>query len=114
MNRFALLRAGYGVVLLAAAGPVIRLYTGHRADRLTRAVTGLLGGRHLAQGILTGGAPSAGALTRGVRVDLAHAASMLGLAALDKRRRRAGLVDAAAAASFALTGAILAGRARAH
>jgi hypothetical protein len=113
VNRFAVLRAGYGTLLLVAPGPVIRLYTGHRADRLTRAVTRVLGSRHLAQGILTAGTPSALVLTLGVEVDLAHVASMLGLAVLDRRRRRAGLVDAVAAGSSAIAGAILAGRAAA-
>ncbi|MGB8997222.1 MAG: hypothetical protein WCC65_18200, partial [Pseudonocardiaceae bacterium] len=94
MNRFAVLRAGYGTLLLVAPNPVIRLYTGHRADRLTRAVTRVLGSRHLVQGLGTAGTPSALVLILGVEVDLAHVASALALAALDRRRRRAGLVDA--------------------
>ncbi len=109
-NRFAALRAGYGTLLLAVPDPVIRLYTGHRADPLTRAVVRVLGARHLIQGILTSGAPGAVVLALGVEVDLAHVASMLGLAALDQRRRRAGLVDAAAAGMFAVTGMMLVGR----
>ncbi len=92
---------------------MIGLYTGHRADRLTRAVTRVLGSRHLIQAILTAGTPSAPTLTRGVQVDLAHVASMLGLAVLDQRRRRAGLVDAAAAGAFAVAGVVLARRASA-
>ncbi|PZS37615.1 MAG: hypothetical protein DLM62_18245 [Pseudonocardiales bacterium] len=111
MNRFAVLRAGYGALLLAAPDPVIRLYTGHRADQLTRAVTRVLGGRQLVQGILTAGTPGALVLALGAEVDLAHVASMLGLAVLDQQRRRAGLVDAAAAGAFAIAGAILACRA---
>ena len=111
MNRFAALRVGYGALLLAAPDPVIGLYTGHRADPLTRAVTRLLGSRHLIHGILTGGTPPALVLALGVQVDLAHAASMLALAALDQQRRRAGLIDATAAGSFALAGAVLATRA---
>ncbi|MGH3765027.1 MAG: hypothetical protein ACRDS0_20865 [Pseudonocardiaceae bacterium] len=107
MNRFAAVRAGYGTLLLTVPDPVIRLYTGHRADPLTRAVTRVLGARHLIQGMLTGGAPGALVLALGVEVDLAHVASMLGLAALDRRRRRAGLIDAAAAGVFAVAGAIL-------
>lgn len=95
VNRFAVARAGYGALLLTVPNPVIGLYTGHRADRLTRAVTQVLGRRHLSQAILTAGTPSAPTLTRGVQVDLAHVASMLGLAVLDQRRRCAGLVDAA-------------------
>ncbi|MBA2474171.1 MAG: hypothetical protein H0V41_18785 [Pseudonocardiales bacterium] len=94
--------------MLTVPNPVIGLYTGHRADRLTRAVTRVLGSRHLIQAILTAGTPSAPTLPRGVQVDLAHVASMLGLAVLDQRRRRAGLVDA-----FAVAGVVLARRASA-
>ncbi|MGH3601364.1 MAG: hypothetical protein ACRDQH_14010, partial [Pseudonocardiaceae bacterium] len=86
MNRFAALRVGYGAVLLAAPDRVIRLYTGHRADPLARAVARLLGARHLVQGILTGGSPNAVVLALGMEVDLAHVASMLGLAVLDRQR----------------------------
>lgn len=111
VNRFAALRVGYAALLLAAPEPVIGLCTGHRADPPTRAVTRLLGSRHLIHGILTGGTPSALVLALGVEVDLAHAASMLGLAVLDQQRRRAGLIDAAVAGSFALAGAVLAARA---
>lgn len=107
-SRFAALRVGYAALLLLAPDPVIGLYTGHRADPLTRAVIRLLGSRHLIQGILTGGTPSAHVLALGVQVDLAHAASMLGLAVLNQRRRRAGLIDAAVAGSFAIAGAVVA------
>lgn len=111
MNRFAVLRAGYGILLLVAPGPVIRVYTGHRADRLTRAVTRLLGSRHLVQGLCTAGRPTALVLALGVEVDLVHVASMLGLAILDRQRRRAGLVDAVAASCFAIAGTVLTVRA---
>lgn len=111
VNRFAVVRAGYGALLLTVPDPVIRLFTGRRADRLTRSATRVLGSRHLIQSILTAGTPGAPALTRGVQVDLAHVASMLGLAVLDQRRRRAVLVDAAAAGTFAVAGMVLARRA---
>lgn len=111
MNRFAILRAGYGALLLVVPDPVIHLYSGRHAEPLTRSLIRVLGARHLIQGILTGGAPGALVLALGVEVDLAHAASMLGLATLDQRQRRAGLLDAAAAGSFAVVGAVLATRA---
>jgi len=107
VNRFAAVRAGYGVLLLGAPGPVIRLYTGHRADPRTRMVARLLGARHLAQAVATAGPAGRGVLALGVEVDLAHVVSMVGLAGWDRARRRAGLVDAAAAGSFALVGAAL-------
>ncbi len=110
MNRFAAVRAGYGVLLLGAPGPVIRLYTGHRADPRTQMVARLLGARHLPQAVATAGPASRTVLGLGVETDLAHAASMVGLAGWDRARRRAGLVDAAAAGSFAVVGAALACR----
>ncbi|MGC1734422.1 MAG: type II toxin-antitoxin system Phd/YefM family antitoxin [Pseudonocardiaceae bacterium] len=102
MKRFAALRTAYGALLLVVPDPVIRVYTGHRADPLTRAVTRVLGTRHLIQGLLTGGAPGALVLALGVEADLAHVTSVLGLAALDQRRRRACLADAAAAGVLAV------------
>lgn len=110
MNRFAALRAGYGLLLLLVPGPVIRLYTGHPADTASTTVARLLGGRHLAQALLTLGRPGAMVLALGVQADIAHSGSMLGLAAVDQRRRRGALVDAAAAGSFAVAGAFLAWR----
>lgn len=100
VDRFAVLRAGYGALLLAAPDPVIRLYTGHRAHRLTRAVARTLGSRHLIQAIVTSGKRGALVPALGVEVDAAHAVSMLGLAMIDQRGRRAGLVDVAAAGAF--------------
>jgi hypothetical protein len=110
--RFATLRLGYAALLLAAPDLVIRLSTGHPASRATRVVARLLGGRHLIQGILTRSAPSTPMLALGAEADLAHALSMLALAALNQRRRRAELTDAALAATLATTGAILAIRAQ--
>lgn len=110
MSLFAALRAGYGVALVLEPGPVIRLYTGRRADRAATAVARLLGTRHLIQALLTLGEPDPVVLALGAEADIAHSASMVGLAALDARRRRGALVDAAAAGSFAVAGAILARR----
>jgi hypothetical protein len=110
--RFAALRLSYAALLLAAPDLVIRLSTGHPANRITRAVVRLLGGRHLIQGILTGNRFSTPMLALGAAADLAHALSMLALAALNQRRRRAELTDAAVAATLAISGAILATRAQ--
>lgn len=110
MNRFAAMRAGYGALLLLAPDPVIRLYSRHRVDRRTRVVVRLLGVRHLAQAVLTAGTPDRAVLALGVEADLAHAASMVGLAACDRARTRAALVDAVGAGSFAAAGAALACR----
>ena len=106
--RFAALRLGYAALLLTAPDLVIQLSTGHPASRTTRAVVRLLGARHLIQAILTGSTPSIPLLTRGAQADLAHALSMVALAALNQRRRRAELIDAAVAATLAALGATLA------
>ncbi|MGH2842317.1 MAG: hypothetical protein ACRDKL_01840 [Solirubrobacteraceae bacterium] len=107
-NWFPAVRASYGALLLLAPGPVIQLYTGHAADRPTRVVARVLGARHVLQGLLSAGTPGAIVLVLGVEADLAHAASMVGLAAVDQTRRRAGLVDALVAGSFAAAGLVLA------
>jgi hypothetical protein len=112
VNRFTALRLGYAALLLAAPDLLIQLSTGHPSSRATRAVVRLLGGRHLIQGILTSSAPSAPMLALGAEADLAHALSMLALAALNQRWRRAELTDTALAATLAATGAILATRAQ--
>ena len=110
VSGFVAVRAAYGAVLLSAPGAVVRLYSGHPDDRRSRRVARLLGARHLTQAVLTVGAPSATVRALGVEADLAHAVSMLGLAAGDRSRRRAGLSDAVGAASFAAVGALLARR----
>lgn len=101
---FPVLRGGYGAILLCAPGAVIRLYTGRPADSRSRAVARLLGARHLLQAALTAGMPNAVVLRAGAQVDLAHAASMLALAAADRPLRRAGLADGMIAATFAAMG----------
>ncbi len=110
MTAFPLVRAGYGVLLVCAPDPVVRRYGGHPADRRARVVARILGARHLTQAVLTLGTPGPTVLALGVEADLAHAASMLGLGAVDRARRRAALIDAAGAGSFALAGAMLARR----
>ncbi|MGH3842965.1 MAG: hypothetical protein ACRDS0_16185 [Pseudonocardiaceae bacterium] len=107
---FSALRTGYGAVLVLAPDPVIRLSTGHRSDRPTRAVARVLGARQVVQGLLCAGAPGRAVLALGVEADLVHAVSMVGLAAVDRARRRAGLVDALCAGSFAVAGLVLACR----
>ncbi|MGH3549850.1 MAG: hypothetical protein ACRDQU_17420 [Pseudonocardiaceae bacterium] len=107
---FSALRTGYGAVLVLAPDPVIRLFTGHRSDQPTRAVARGLGARQVVQGLLCAGAPGRAALALGVEADLVHAASMVGLAAVDQAHRRAGLVDAVCAGSFGVAGLVLACR----
>jgi hypothetical protein len=114
VNWFPAVRTGYGALLLIAPDPVIRLVTGGPADRRTRAVVRVLGARHALQGLLSAGAPGPTVLALGVEVDLAHAVSMVGLAALNPLRRRAGRVDALCAGVFAAVGLVLARRQSSH
>jgi hypothetical protein len=98
-------RAGYGGALLVVPGPVIRMITGRPAGSRACAVARVLGARHLLQAVVTTAAASSGeSLGIGAAIDLAHAASMAGLAMADRRVRRLTLPDALIAATFAATG----------
>jgi len=110
VNTFPLVRAGYGVLLASAPDTVTHRYSGHPADRRARVVAPILGVRHLTQAVLTLGTPGPLVLALGVEADLAHAASMLGLAAVNRPRRRATMIDRVGAGCFALAGALLARR----
>ena len=101
---FPLVRGGYGAVLLCAPGMAIRLSGAGAASPRALAVTRVLGIRHLIQAAVTAAAPNAVVLTVGAQVDLAHAASMLALAATSRPLRRAGLADGLTAAVFAAGG----------
>lgn len=102
-------RAGYGAALLIAPGRVIRVVTGCPVGARARAVARLLGARHLLQAALTAAVASSGeSLGIGAAIDLAHAASMAGLAMADRRVRRLTMSDALIATTFAATGLSLA------
>ncbi len=123
-----LARAGYGVALVVAPGALIRLtgkpgqVTGgagqpgeanaraEAARAWTRGVARVLGMRHLAQAGLTAAAQwadpgSPGSFGAGAAVDLVHAASMMGLGAIDRRVRRTTFADAAVETLLAAAGA---------
>jgi hypothetical protein len=103
---FPAARACYGAALLCAPGLALGLCTGQASSQRARAVVRFLGARHLAQAVLTLWRPRQVVLLAGAGIDACHAASMLALAARDRRMRRAGIADAAAAAAFAATGAL--------
>ncbi len=133
-------RVCYGGLLLCAPGRIISLGAGHRADPRAAAVARVLGARHLLQaaataGVLVGVVPlpavvsgrvqRAGAVTgiarsarlrpgpvvlTGSAVDALHAASMIGLAAVCLRYRRAAMADVLVEAGFAAFGIITARR----
>lgn len=99
----ALLRAGYGVVLLTRPERIAEpLGVGPLDDR-AKTVARVLGGRQVAQGALLAAKPTPGLLLLSALVDAAHAASMVGLARVDQARRHAALVDSAVATSFGLS-----------
>ena len=97
-----LARAGYGTALLCAPGPLIRLCTGRSPSLRARRVARVLGVRHLAQAAITARALGPEMITVGSVIDLCHAASMLGFAAVNQSLRRAELTDALVAAALAV------------
>jgi hypothetical protein len=99
-----LVRAGYGIALVLAPGPAIRLATGHLPSRRACRVAQVLGVRHLVQATLTTIAPTPLVLAVGGQVDAVHTASMLMLAAVSRAGRRAALTDALTEAAFAVAG----------
>jgi hypothetical protein len=110
VNTFALVRAVYGAVLFCAPGAVLKRATGHRSDRRSRVTARVLGVRHVTQAAAIAANPGPDALRIGGCVDAMHSASMFGLAVCDRSRRRAGLIDATVAATFAGVGLLLARR----
>ncbi len=108
---FAAARAAYGLARLCWPGQATRLAQGAHgapADGRVQVVARVLGGRHLTQAAATAARPSPGMLALGAGTDLAHAASMLALAAAGRRGHRAALADAAVATAFATAGTALA------
>jgi hypothetical protein len=99
-----LARAGYGMALILAPGPAIRLATGRLPSRRACRVAQVLGARHLVQATLTTIAPTPVVLAVGGQVDAVHTASMLMLAAVSRAGRRAALTDALTEAAFAAAG----------
>jgi hypothetical protein len=103
LRRLEVARVGYALALLAAPRHVQALL-GVPVDSTSTAVVRVLGARHLAQGLLSGPAPSPEVLAMGVWVDAAHATTALALAVVDRSRARAGLLDGVLAGSWAVAG----------
>lgn len=102
--RVVLPRGCWGLVLLAAPGPLIAGLGGSDSHR-ARTVARVLGARHVAQAVFEAKASPAWRPV-GRLVDAAHAASAVALAAADRRWRRIGFIDAAIATTFAAVGGI--------
>jgi hypothetical protein len=100
----SLARAAYGLALICWPGRLIRLRTGEPPSRRACAVGRVLGVRHVTQAVISTACPSGLVLGAGVTADVAHAGSMVILAALDQDLRRALLTDAAIAAALAAAG----------
>lgn len=75
-----------------------------RVDRKALVVTRILGARHLFQALLSGINPSPEVLAAGIWVDAVHSMTAFGLAVVDWRRARGGMIDGVVAASWAWLG----------
>ena len=93
-----------GGVSLVAPEIVVRLSAAPACDTAKHTVQ-VLGIRQVAQGTALILHPTKAMRTGGVLVDAAHAASMLALAGLDPRARRAALASAVLATVFAVASA---------
>jgi len=104
MRYAAVARAAYGLSLLLAPGTVIGVASDEPPDQASTVVGRVLGARHLLQALTVEWSRTRGWLLIGAAVDVAHALSMVGLAALDKNHRRPAALDAALATGLALNG----------
>jgi hypothetical protein len=95
-----LLRAAVGGALLAFPGRITRALI-PEADESDRVIARLLGARHLVQAVVTAARPTTPVLTAGAATDALHGATALGYAALRPDHRRAALLSALVAVSFA-------------
>jgi hypothetical protein len=94
-------RAGWGAVLLTAPRAVLTAAHAVHVDRKALAITRILGARQLVQASLSGVNPTPEILAAGVWVDAVHSLTAFGLAAVDRRRVRVGVVDGIVAAVWA-------------
>jgi hypothetical protein len=107
--------ASVAATLAAAAGTAWGLALVVQPERILTALDGetapdpalvagarVLGVRHVVQAIVLVRRPNLAARW-GIGIDVAHAVSMLGLAAVDHRRRRAELVSAAVSLALGIT-----------
>jgi hypothetical protein len=107
-------RTAWGVVLLAEPHRVLEHTRPGRPDTPVAAdVLRVLGARHVVQAVAQTLQPAPTALYLGAVVDGLHGLSGLAFAALNRRWRRAALIDSAIAAGFALATALIASRDRA-
>ncbi len=101
IRRIELMRVTWGAALVIAPAAVLARVHGVRVDRKALVVARILGARHLLQTLLSGINPSPEKLAAGVWVDSVHALTAFGLAAVDRDRARAGIVDGVVALTWA-------------
>ena len=106
VKQLPLVRAAYGVLLLIAPGVVTRAYAGRSPQQIEIRAARLLGARQLTQAIVCDVWPRRTTLQLGTAVDVVHSMSMIGLATIDRSRRRIGWSDATIAAAFATASAV--------
>jgi hypothetical protein len=109
-HALGVVRAGVGVARLVFPDTVFPGLAPLALSSHGRLVVRALGVRQIAQAIVTNRDPVPAIVRLGAVVDVAHAASMIGLAFIDRRYRRAALADAGVAAVFALAGLVAASR----
>jgi hypothetical protein len=92
-------RLGWGLALLSRPGTMLTMFRASDDER-ARITLRILGARHVLQSALCG--PRPGRVVAGVAaaVDIAHALSAIGFAALDRDRRGIAVADAAVAAGW--------------
>ncbi|WP_336857760.1 hypothetical protein [Sinomonas albida] len=101
MRPLEVFRAAYGMAELLAPGALEGAVTGTTPNDRAKAVFQILGGRHVLQAAATARA-GRGLRCLGGGVDVLHALSMAALAAVDPKRRRLALANAAIALAFAV------------
>ena len=100
------IRTAVGILHLLFPGALAPLLLGRGLSAGERRVVRALGIRQLAQAVASGRVPSPAMIGLGTEVDVVHAASLLGLAVLDRRHRRIAIVGASIAGLFAFGGAV--------
>ncbi len=102
MTSLVRVRVCYGALLIAFPDRVARTIDERQDDEGFRRIIRVLGAREVAQAVTCWPQPTSALLRVGAGVDVIHAASMLGLAAMSTRWRRPALVSALTAAIFAV------------
>lgn len=95
-----LARGAWGLACVVAPAAMVQTVGGAPADHRAVVVTRVLGARHLVQAGFTAVAPGPAVLAAGTWVDVVHALTAVGFAAVDPRRARLSLIDALVATAW--------------